>query len=109
MKDRLTIGSSPWGEDCAQVGTHNYGIRANAECHEFIEQLRRVAAVKGKSLDGLALVTTPFPHDYGTYFEVTVGFDGEVRGQVEAAYWLEAHIPELWDDIARTNLGIDPW
>ena len=67
MIDLLNIGSAPWAENCAQVGTEDYQQRSRRECEAFRNQLRRVV---GPEPAGAALVIKSFPHDFGSYLEV---------------------------------------
>ena len=113
-KSRLTIGSTPWGESCAQVGhpESGYEERAKQECRAFVRQLRRhYETAKGDLLpDSLKLAITANPHDFGTYYDVQAVFEDEDQAAVEAAYWLEAHTPEHWDQEALLkDLGVPPW
>ena len=41
MKSIMSIGSTPYNEDCAQLGSeiYDYRIMAKLECIAFIEQL----------------------------------------------------------------------
>lgn len=104
----MTLGPSPWGEDCAQTAHAGYAERAQVECAEFVRQLQRHADANGVSLAGVKLLTVPHAHDFGTYYEVSVEFDENDKAQVEAAYWLERKTPENWDEVARAALGLPP-
>lgn len=103
---KLTIGSSPWGEDCAQTAHADYEIRARKECQAFTAQLERFYVMaKGKPIpEGLRLVTTENPHDFGTYFEVAAVAGEDDSEAIEAAEFLADHGPEEWDEQARTEL-----
>ncbi len=106
---KLTIGSSPWGEDCAQTAHADYEVWARKECRVFTEQLKRFyATTKGKPIpEGLWLTVTENPHDFGIYFEVAaVVADEDNSEAVEAAEFLADHGPEEWDEQARTELGV---
>jgi hypothetical protein len=109
MIERIEIGSSPWGEDCAQVGSDTYYDVARCECKAFIGQLYRTLEANGYKRDelpeGFSLVTKSASHDYGTYFEVVCKFIGDDERSEEIAYWLEGNCPELWDTIAQRELG----
>jgi hypothetical protein len=104
----VTVGSSPWGEECAQVGYTDYAEHAIAECKAFLAQLLRVAAVAGKTdfPAGFTLEVKAHPHDFGPYYEVGVTYDGDVEGSAELAVWFSDHAPEEWDAEARAELGI---
>jgi len=103
----MMIGSSPWGEDCAQTTNPLYVLRATLECNTYKAQLRRhySAAHDGQELPCL-LTITENPHDFGVYYTVDAVFSDDDEAAVTAAYWLEAQGPELWDEIARQELGM---
>lgn len=100
MED-LTIGPTPSGESCAQVGTPDYAKQARKECTAFINQLRRLF---GEEPDGARLRIKSNPHDYGSYYEVTVQYDPEEAAALAYALKCEREAPEEWDDLARTEL-----
>ena len=104
----LAIGSSPFGEDCAQIGTIGYTEKAHVECQAFRDQLIRVyrAAHDGKQ-PPCRLYISSNPHDFGTYYMVDAEFeDGDVSPTYDAALWFENNTPELWDAEARQVLGL---
>jgi len=111
--ERLELGPTPHGEACAQVGSPDYEVRALAECKAYCKQLWRIlwAAAKAKQIL-LALLCAPkikirgHAHDFGTYYEVEASFDTADHIAAAAAYWLEQHLPEKWDDEARKELGL---
>lgn len=103
---KLSIGSSPWGEDCAQTANEGYEVRARKECQVFAAQLERFyVAAKGRPIPrGLRLETTENPHDFGTYYEVAAIAAEDDAEAIEAAEFLSDHGPEEWDEQARTEL-----
>lgn len=107
MRSGLKIGTTPYGEVCAQVGTRDYRQRAVRECAILIRQLRRHAEASGVNLldRQVDLRMNISSHDAGdgavVYYEVFAYFDDSDEQAVEAAYWLECSIPESWDEIAR--------
>ena len=109
MIERIEIGSSPWGEDCAQVGTDDYSEVARRECKAYIGQLYRTLEAKGfkreELPDSFLLVIKGSAHDFGTYFEVVCKFNGDDERSWEIASLLESEGPELWDSVAQRELG----
>ena len=103
MRDYINIGSSPSGEDCAQVGTDNYLERDKKECTALIHQLYREL---GEAPDVTYLSIKSFPHDFGTYHEVICYYDDEDEDSTLYAFKCEANLPELWDEEAKKELGI---
>lgn len=94
MKDYLTIGSSPTGEDCAQVGTDDYYEKAHEECKHFINLLIKTF---GKEPPGTKLAIRSFEHDFGTYYEVVCYFDDNFPESVDYAFECEGKTPEYWE------------
>lgn len=100
----LNIGSTPYDEPCAQVGSINYRQLARAELVAFIGQCRRAL---NKQFGDTLLVDvkgTSFPHDFGTYHEVVVMYDPNNEQQVQQAFWLESADISKWDDEAKEYL-----
>lgn len=94
-QDFLTLGPTPFGEDCAQVGTSDYYVRAIEETRRYKEMLEK----KFPDLpQGLTFETKAFPHDFGTYHEVVVVYDRDDQEQVNYALKVERHLPETWED-----------
>jgi hypothetical protein len=93
MKDYIEIGSSPCDEDCVQLGSEDYTVKALCECKRFINLLRKVF---GDEPDGARLVIKGFEHDFGRYYEVVCYFDDEKPGSTEYAFKLEANTPATW-------------
>lgn len=107
MKITVSLGSSPWGETCVQVGEQDYATRAMRECEAFRAQLIRVyaAAFGGTPPNGATIKVKACPHDFGTYFEVHGVFEDADSEAGDAIMWLEANSPEVWDEEARQELG----
>ncbi len=112
--DHLSLGSAPTGEDCAQLGhTPNYEIIAVSECTAYIGQLwRSYQKAHGGKLPACHLKVQANAHDFGIYYDVVtfwVGANGtpflNSKEAEEDAYWLEAHLPESWDEEALKCLG----
>lgn len=103
MRDTLIIGSSPANEDCAQVGTDDYGSRARKECSAFIELIRRKL---GPEPEGASLRIKGQAHDFGTYYEVAVSYDDTNEKATNYAYKVESKAPMKWDAQAKVELGM---
>lgn len=101
MRDYITIGSTPYGEDCAQVGRNNYYEMSRIECKVFTKQLLRIF---GKGTENNSIVTKSFAHDFGTYREVCVYFDDLDEASTNYAFNIEGDTPEFWDDEAKVEL-----
>lgn len=100
MKDFIYIGSSPYGEPCAQVGSPDYHTRSRIECRVFADQLRRLFPPPA----GGAIRILREPHDFGSYLTVVAEFDPNSEESVNWAYRIEAEGPEHWDAEAKEQL-----
>ena len=43
-------------------------------------------------------------HEFGTYYELGIKFNEENEEAVNYAYNVESHIPESWDETAKSEL-----
>ena len=93
--DHIELGPCPAEEDCAQVGTPDYGERSRQECARYIERLRQVL---GPEPDGAALRVKSFTHDFGTYREVVCRYDDDNPDATAYAWRCEAEAPGRWED-----------
>lgn len=102
MKDFLNIGSSPYAENCVQLGSPDYQEKAIKECSIFAKQLLRQFP---NIPVGCKVGIKSFQHDFGTYFETVIYFDNENEEQCNYAYQVEAGFPEFWDEQSKTELN----
>jgi len=103
MRDSLSLGPTPSGETCQQVGSDSYSPRkAVNECREYIAQLTRIFGTPPGTAD---FCITSNTHDFGTYRDVAVRYDDNSEEESDFAFKVEANCPELWDDIAKANLA----
>lgn len=91
MSEYLNIGSSPFAEDCLQVGDPNQ----KKECQRYKRQLERqfpqgIFGVKG------------FDHDFGRYYEVVAYMEDDESS--DAAFAAEA---ESWEDWRDQSIEFD--
>jgi hypothetical protein len=101
-RETIIVGSTPYDEECAQVGTPDYRQRAWVEMSVFIKQLRRQF---GTEPEGCRLTIKAFPHDFGTYHEVVVIVDdSNNQAALEWAINVENNCPAHWDSEARKQL-----
>ena len=103
MKDSYEIGSSPSGEDCVQLGSDNYTFNAKKECTIFMNQIRRVL---GYEPEGSRLAVKGFPHDFGTYYEVSYIYDDENEKHQDYFHKIDTECPEFWDEEAKHELEL---
>ena len=95
MRDYITLGPTPAGESCAQVGDPNYNQKSKQECRRYIHLL---IDKFGNPPLGVNLKTKAFHHDFGTYHEVICEYEDNDDITAEYCYYLEANIPEYWED-----------
>ena len=104
VMEYMEIGSSPYEEDCAQVGSNGYVERANKELFAYMNQLKRLFPA-AESL-GIRFRIKWFSHDFGSYGEVVVKYSDANPDDEALALFLENNTPEFWDDIAKERLGL---
>ena len=103
VMEYMEIGSSPYEEDCAQVGSNGYVERANKELFAYMNQLKRLFPA-AESLNVRFRIKW-FSHDFGSYGEVCMHWD---TGNEEAdvyVYEIEKELPGYWDEEAKKELG----
>lgn len=105
MKEHITLGSSPVGEVCAQVGSPNYEARSIDECETYKKQLARRFEEVHQRKTLCTLRVKSFPHDFGSYLEVIVEYNPLIHDEVAEALWFEGHLPEIWDEKAHEELN----
>lgn len=110
MKEKigeLSLSSSPYGEECAQVGEPGYATASRNELKQYRRMLE--AQLKDES-DGIDLAehielrAKRNAHDFGDYGDVVAVYYSELGLQL--ALHLENNQPELWDDEAKAALGL---
>jgi len=102
MKDYITIGSAPAGEECAQVGTPNYHARAKRECLAFIKEIRKAIGLEPPLA---ALKVKSFEHDFGTYLDVVCWFDKDDPESRDYALRCEGEAPRYAKSFATRKVG----
>ena len=96
-QEYIELGPTPCGESCEQLGpTYDPG-KAETELTVYLHQLERLFPLSVFHIKA-------FRHDFGTYKEVCVIFDGNDAEQVDLAYEIESSYPENWDDDAKNEL-----
>ena len=99
--DYLDLETVPVGEECEQLGPNYEPAKAQLEAKTFIKQLIRQF---GKPPVGVRFSVASNPHDFGTYLSVRIHYDTNEEKAIEYAFNVEAHLPESWDDEAKTQL-----
>jgi hypothetical protein len=111
----LEIGSTPYAEECVQVGSDNYYSKSRIECNAFIRQLKRNFTLP----ENAGFQIKSFPHDFGSYHEVVVKYPDswndciddncdvntcENCQKMKLIYDVESNVPEFWDNEAKKEL-----
>ncbi len=94
MRNYISIGPSPYEENCAQVGEPGYREKALEECARFIRLLRETC---GPEPEGASLRVMWFPHDFGEYAEVVCSFNPDMPASVAYASRCEERAPATWE------------
>ena len=92
--DYISLGSSPSEEECVQVGSLRYIMRAKKECQRFLALIREKL---GPEPLGAQLKVKRFPHDFGSYLEVVCLFEEDNEEARAYAYKCEAEAPTRWE------------
>ena len=100
MRECIELGSTPIEEDCAQIGSNDYSLRARKECKAYINQLKRMFP----EYADIEYRIKSNPHDFGTYYEVVVCYDTNDKVSIEQAFDIEDKLPEYWDSLAKEEL-----
>lgn len=85
----LALGPVPTSEPCVQVSSADYLPAMREECRRYKAMLEQ--RFPNRTPDCRFRITSN-PHDFGTYLEV------EVIGPEEAVEFIDANLPETWDD-----------
>ena len=102
MKQTYGFGTTtPYEEECAQLGSPHYMTRAHHEAQAFAGQLIRL---HGNPPDGARLKTIYCEHDFGTYLDLALVYDEDNEEHVEWMLKIESGIPDKWDQAAITEL-----
>lgn len=93
--NKIHIGSSPYDEECAQVGSPDFHWRSKVELQAFKEQLERLFPAPEGAHYGIAWSN----HDYGRYGEVVAVYNPESEEHTNWAFLAEDGCA-TWDDQA---------
>lgn len=98
MRDTLEIGSTPAEEICVSVTQDtDYLPAMRAECIRFRDLLTQAFPPVG----GAYLFVKANSHDFGTYLEVAVRFDGDIEEERAYAFMVEDKVPGTWEELER--------
>ncbi len=93
----IELCSTPYEEDCAQIGEENYNSKSRIECEVYISQLERL-------FPDAQFGVKSFSHDFGRYREVVVYYDDNDDESTSVAFEVESNLPTEWDGEAKKEL-----
>jgi hypothetical protein len=99
--DYLEIGSTPCDEPCVPAGSDS--SLAKKECRALMNQLKRMY---GEPPETARFKIKSNPHDFGTYYELSVVYAIDNEEGMNYALKCES-LPENWDEQAKLELGTD--
>ena len=99
--DSVSLGPTPPGEDCAQVGTDDYYKWTKIEIRAYAKQIQRLFPDMPPNV---RLKISSNPHDFGTYHELEVVFNSNDEDAMNYAFDMENNTPEYWDELAKEEL-----
>ena len=102
MREYIELASTPYEEECAQVGRPDYRERAVAECNRLRDQLRRQF---GEEPDGARLAIKGNLHDFGTYYELVCYYELGLEESIAYAMKCDNEFPAYWDDVALATMA----
>ena len=100
-KESLSLGPTPAGEQCAQLGSDDYHKWSRIEIRAYANQIKRMFP---NMPAGLILKISSNPHDFGTYHELDVVYLTDDEEAETYAFNMENGIPEYWDEQATQEL-----
>jgi hypothetical protein len=103
VMEYIEIGSTPYDEDCAQVGANGYREEAMKEMDAYINQLNRHFTIA--ITYGIKFKQKWFNHDFGSYGEVCMYWNNENEDANTIAYEIESNLPGKWDKEALIELS----
>ena len=102
MKDFITLGSTPYNEDCVQVSSYiPYLNEMKKECYRSKRGIEKY--FKKEMETGITLKVKTFQHDYGPYCEVVIFYDDSNEAQADAAFKIGEDIPCTWEELEHVN------
>jgi hypothetical protein len=102
MRDVITLGPAPSGEEWARIDQPDYINRARAHCSAYLRQLRRQF---GCEPEGAELDIASLPTSSGNCLMVVCYFETENEGALLYALGCDKDALTTWDAEARRDLA----
>jgi hypothetical protein len=96
--------SSPYAEDCVQVGIEDYDKKASYEAVLFLEQ---IIDHYGEEPGLSTLKVASNHHDFGNYFSIDYVYDNGSKIQIDYGSDIEADVKdvlEYWDSKRKNKI-----
>jgi hypothetical protein len=104
MRDFITLGPAPTGEEWARIDQPDYRARAHAHCSAYLRQLRRQFGVEPP---GAELHVTALRIPNGTCLMVVCYFETDCEDALAYALQCDTAALRVWDADARRELSAD--
>lgn len=96
MRETIELGSTPYEEDCFQVGEDSQeDIRA--ECQHYVNYLRVLFPIPDNLKNTTFFRVKSYQHDFGVYYEAVISFDTNDEKAWTFALSVENNLPAHWD------------
>lgn len=95
MTDYVSLGSTPYNEECAQIGDPDYYKKTKEELKKYKSL---ILTKYGEPPEGARLQVKSFSHDFGSYHELCVVYELDNIDAENYAFALEQNCPETWKD-----------
>jgi hypothetical protein len=102
VRDFITLGAAPAGEEWARIDQADYDERARAHCLAYIRQLRRQFGSEPEGAE-LRIMSTPIPG--GSCVMVVCYFETDNKETLAYALACGSDAPTAWDVGAKRELG----
>jgi hypothetical protein len=93
----LELGPTPAEEDCQQTIDPDYATKARAECAIYRAYLERLFPIPQELQGDVEFGIKGSAHDFGTYYEVRIGYNPNNDQAAEFAFNVESNLPSRWD------------
>lgn len=103
--ETLYLGPAPADEDCTQIKHPDYESRGRKEAQAYIAAIRKHC---GPEPDGAGLRIKREHHEFGSYLEVVLNYDGDNQACAEYAPKLDGMAPRTWAEAGMESPHATP-
>ena len=101
MSDYYEFETTPYEENCQQLGPNYDSTMAKLEAKTLIEQLERQFP---EQPDGAYYIIKSNPHDFGYYYSVRLVYDDYDQNHQQFVNKVENKFPKNWDEQSLLKL-----